>query len=572
MRPHITIPMIKRLGQRLSLNTLLKRIALSLSIFLLGTVTLIASPAWMFPLDSSIYEDLAGLFISQGLAQPSTAKPWSKDEVGFLLDKVNAAQLSGVERLLYNRIRLIVDKQDSVTSIGFESSLETYIHTNIDSFTTEDDWVYSYLQRKPLISLPVNLSLGPFYGHMHFPLGNRNFDELDDIVHGKSELYGTNAMTTNLPIQFWGSDKLYLDAGIPYRAFISAGGAGWLLQVGRERLSWGPGESGNFMIGDHLQYHNQARLAAYKNNFKYSFLTLFFPHPDEIWDFSLDSDQARPLIGLKMFMAHRFEWRILDNALGIALNEGIMYQHEDGILDLRILNPLMLFHNYFVRQHANSLASLEIDYALGKGFNIYGQVAVDELSFGSTELNLDDEDKHPNGRALMLGLKIAKPFKNGILHGHLEGAYTDPYLYLRSIEGDSSQALDADNLSYVVAIRRWMSDKVYYDQSFMGYQYGGDAIVLDGSLGFRVPGVWQVRGNLFAMLHGEVDMNTLWELGELDLAPTGSPTIFGQIGISASNQLGNWNVYGSFDYLLKMQNYKALHDVQFVIGTTYSYR
>lgn len=548
-------------------------LVLWLGIALIGSAALAASPAIMFPLDSFVYADLEALFISQGLSQPSTTKPWSKDEVGFFLEKLNTTQFSEVERELYDGIRLTIDEQKKVTSLGFQASLETYIHTNTDAFITEDDWVYSYSQRKPLISLPIDISLGSFYGFLDLSLSNRNFDEVDsDITDGISDLYGQMVLTTNLPFQWKGSEDQYLDAGIPYRAFLAVGGSGWFFQVGRERLSWGPGVSGNFMIGSHLQYHNQARLTAYRDSFTYSFLTSFFPHPNEIWDNNASSGQARELQGLKMFMAHRFEWRLLNDTLGIVLSEGIMYQHKDGVLDLRVLNPLMIYHNYYIRQNANSLASLEIDYALRKGLNMYGQIAVDELSFGSIEQNLPDDKKHPNGLAFMAGIKHARPIRQGILYAHLEGVYTDPYLYLRSIEGNTPHTEPYDTLNYIVALRRWNSDEVFYDQTYLGYRYGGDAIVLEGSLGFRVPGDWHVNGHLFTMVHGDVDMNTFWELGKLECSPTGNPTVYGQAGISAGKVLGRWSVHGSLDYLLRTQSSQTLHDVQLVLGATYSSR
>ena len=72
-----------------------------------------------------------------------------------------------------------------------------------------------------------------------------------------------------------------------------------------------------------------ARLSAYRGNFKYGFVTSFFPHPDEIW--VLPSGQGREIKGLKMFLAHRFEFRLFKDRLGLAINESIMYQNKEGI-------------------------------------------------------------------------------------------------------------------------------------------------------------------------------------------------------------------------------------------------
>ncbi|MDD3058586.1 MAG: hypothetical protein PHO72_09745, partial [Sphaerochaeta sp.] len=508
-----------------------------------------ASPAKIYPVESPFYRDLRDLYISQGYSLPSTAGPWSRDELLFLLNKLEQSRFSDIEQQLFDSLRSELTNTQQAFSVGFEANLESYTHINTDSFTTEEDWVYSYLDRKPMINVPLELDLGPFYAGGDIALVNSPFDDRDDsheAVDGTSDLFGTFAFTTNLPVQA-GSDKLYLDSNVPYRGFLAAGGSGWHLQVGRDRLSWGPGASGNFMLGSQVQYHNQGRVTAYRDSFKYTFVTSFFPHPDEIGAHTSPYTQSHAIIGLKLFMAHRFEWRFLHDRLGFALNEGIMYQSASGGIDLRILNPFMVYHNYFVRQNANSLASLEVDYALAKGWNLYGQFALDEIALGEDEWNLSTASKHPNGLAFMLGLRMAKPVENGLLTGHLEGVYTDPYLYLRSLDGDDSQTVGdhTDSLNYIIALRRWFPDKVVYDQDYLGYRYGGDALVLSSSLEYREPDAWYLGGRFFGMAHGEIDKNSLWIKGDLDPAPTGSPTFYLMGGVAGGMNKDSWDFYGS---------------------------
>ncbi len=100
----------------------------------------------------------------------------------------------------------------------------------------------------------------------------------------------------------------------------------------------------------------------------------------------------------------------------------------------------MLYHTYFIRSNANSLASLEVAYAPAKGWNLYGQFVLDELALGSAEWDLE-HDRHPNGLGYMLGLRMEKPFRQGFLRAQLEGVYTDPYLYLRSLDGNKNKLL-----------------------------------------------------------------------------------------------------------------------------------
>lgn len=551
-----------------------ERVLFSLLLGFVCTFFLAASPAKIYPVESPYYRDLRDLYISQGYSLPSTAGPWSRDELLFLLNKLEQSRFSAIEQQLFDSLQSELTNTRQAFSVGFEANLESYTHTNTTSFTMEEDWVYSYLDRKPLINFPLELDVGPFYAGGDIALVNSSFDERDGshpAVDGTSDLFGTFAFTTNLPVQL-GSDKLYLDSNVPYRGFLAAGGSGWHLQVGRDRLSWGPGASGNFMLGSQVPYHNQGRVTAYRDSFKYTFVTSFFPHPDEIGAHTNTYTQSHALKGLKLFMAHRFEWRFLQNRLGFALNEGIMYQSASGGIDLRILNPFMLYHNYFVRQNANSLASLEVDYALGKGWNLYGQFALDEIALGEDEWNLSSGSQHPNGLAFMLGLRMAKPVGKGLLSGHVEGVYTDPYLYLRSLDGDANQVSDTDSLDYVISLRRWFPDIVTYDQDYLGYRYGGDALVVSSAFGYREPDAWYLGGRFFGMAHGEIDKNSFWTKGNLGFAPTGSPTFHLMGGVAGGMSKDSWDFYGSLDLLAKIHEYQVQSDLQLVMGASYSLR
>ena len=155
---------------------------------------------------------------------------------------------------------------------------------------------------------------------------------------------------------------------MPYRAFGAFGGDGWSVQVGRERLSWGAGVSGNLVLGDHVNYHNVGRFTTYGKNFKYTFLTSFFPHPSEYYAYDavpdagtdndpfayggyidLSANQNGVMSGLSMFLAHRLEGRLFNDKVNLALTEAIMYMSEDNTLDLRVLSPATIFHNYYIR-------------------------------------------------------------------------------------------------------------------------------------------------------------------------------------------------------------------------------
>ena len=51
--------------------------------------------AIIYPLDSSIYENMDALYALCGLARPSTNRPWSDAQVRLILSKVDRSSLSG---------------------------------------------------------------------------------------------------------------------------------------------------------------------------------------------------------------------------------------------------------------------------------------------------------------------------------------------------------------------------------------------------------------------------------------------------------------------------------------------
>ena len=205
-------------------------------------------------------------------------------------------------------------------------------------------------------------------------------------------------------------------------------------------------------------------------------------------------------------------------------SESIMYQSIDNTLDLRILNPAGFFHNYYIRSNSNSLITLEIDYTPISGLNLYGQLAVDEFALPGEPVPGKDSSALPSAFGYMLGAKGAYPLKKGILYGSLEGALTDPFLYLRyGDSGSQSQNPGDYGINYIVAIREYYSGgHIVYDEDFIGYKYGPDAIVFNLNGGYKEFDKWSVEGNLFFMLHGTHDKGTLWsEVNNLD-TPSGS--------------------------------------------------
>lgn len=553
----------------------------------------------IYPVDSDVYEAIKYLYISQGLALPSTTGPWSGAELDLMLSRIDAESLSPSAMKTYEFVAEELGKEARLNpdenfglDVGLKISTEMFLHSNPKEFSSLDDFggKGDWRAATPLLSVPLETWIGNLvYGYSSFDLGvNRTLvNGIDDSVFVSNIYMVPPIVMDDLNLNF------------PLRAFGSIGGDFWNISIGRDKLSWGPGESGNLVIGDQIPYHNNARFSAFSNHFKYTFSLSSFIHPmnyttnDGTQDWlDLSYDMTVPREGTSMFIAHRLEWRIIDK-INMALTEAIMYQSETNQLDLLVLSPTAVFHNYYIRGNANSLLSFEIDYTPIEYLNIYGEMVIDEFKLPGEFSN----DGPPSASGYILGAKTSIPLGDGMLYGSLEGAYTDPYLYLRD-DGDE-YGPNNYGINFVVATPEFTNGgKANYTLDFLGYRYGNDSVVANLNVGYKVFGSWFVDGRYTYIADGCFDMNTRWDNdivpgSENDpLAPSDSHPHDGSFDKNSNwesrNAVAHWNVlalkggvtlfdnldiWGEFDYIHigNWQNIKGQksQDVQFTLGVSY---
>ncbi len=562
----------------------------------------------IYSMDSDVYTAIQVLYISQGLSLPSTTGPYSRAELDLMLQKIDRDTLRQGLSSTYDYVvqKLNIEPRIQGKGIGMswnlDANLEAYCHPDTTNFTGRDTWVRGNIDQKPLLS--IGLETWPadhFYGYSEFTVANTN-----SLENG----FGTTQISSNV-IMLPPALMPDLDFNMPYRAFVAAGGDYWTFQLGRDRLSWGAGTSGNLMLSDTLKYHNMARITTFSDRFKYTFVASFFPHPSTYFDTEDNEQTDGPikgdgqsdlLNGIYMFMSHRLEWRMFRDKVGLTLTESIVYQSEENLLDLRIFSPAMIFHDYYIRSNANSILGLELDYAPVRGLNIYAQAAVDEFSLPGEPVPSAVEANFPVTFGFLAGMKSVVPLKHAVGFASLEFAQTDPYLYLRyssktdPVEGNH----DAYGLNYVGVIREFTnSDDIgtVYNPQFLGYSHGNDARVLNINGGLQSFGKWNISANLFYMAHGTFDMFTVYSEVGHDKAPIAStPTSDGSdsignyndsdwksrnavsytlvAGINGSYQLSNClSVFGQVD-CISIRNYKNKSgdtdkDVQLTLGASY---
>ncbi len=459
----------------------------------------------IIPLSSPAYRDMDALYLLTGNGTPSNSRPWSKSEAGRILSRVRRDALAGVEAGLYDSIARIVEPglkfrfpDGFEFGVAIEASLEAYFHSNTD-YNLESDWIHGFGERKPMARLSLDFSLKDFlYLYCDMQYGRNRFNIDDDLFRvterypkgigaivgpgdtlafmgGKSSIYGRSFLTNILEK---GVDFNYQ---WPHRAVSSVGGANWNISLSRDKIEWGNGHSGNFVLDDHVDYQEFARLVAFSDVFKYESLFVFL--------------DANPSVGetadtsFRMLMAHRLEFRIL-RKLNFAISENVMYKNDH--FDFRYLNPAFIYHNLNNRGMFNAIAHAELDFSPMKGLKLYAQGVMDQARAPT------EGTAQADAMGYLGGIECAIAAGPGVFTSSLELALTDPLLYRR-------EAVD------FLMFRKYYTNGdptgpgYMIDLDYMGYPYGGDVLVLQWDGAYRVPGVGTIGARLFGMRHGAMN-------------------------------------------------------------------
>ena len=572
-------------------------------VLLAGSPVFAANAQKVFPTDSEVYEAISLLYINQGISLPSGSGPWTADELDKMLSKITRTALSKGELNLYDYAKAEIHKtpenQPSPTlqsQFDVIASLEGYYHTNTTDFTDETDWRMDFEERAPLLLFPFETwATDLFYAYFAPSLEMNQFRDDQDT----SSLFGDAAFTTNI-LMVPPSVLNDLSMNVPYRGTVSAGGENWNVQFGRDSLKWGQGETGSLILGDHMKYQDFLKATTYHDTFKFTSLVSFFTHPMNYYTTSggpiAPEGQNESLNGIRLFIAHRVEFRMFDDLVNLAVSEGMMYMSEDNTINLGYLNPMMIFHDNYIRANSNSILALDLEIAPIEHVSLYGQFVVDEFALPGEPTS--GAGTNPEAFGFLGGVKGAYIMDSGVAYGLFEAAKTDPYLYLRD-PGDRNHSVGEYGLDYVIGIRNFSPDgNISIAQDFLGYEYGNDAIVMNLTGGYKSFGTFYVEGTAFYMLHGTHDMFTLWASGsdsDPDSSsaetPTDHPYSDGQYDNSARDAvettlllevkagmelLDNLSIYGQFDFINKqnpgnLSTAAPISDIQLSLGVSYTF-
>ncbi|NLV85444.1 MAG: capsule assembly Wzi family protein [Spirochaetales bacterium] len=502
------------------------------------------------PSDAEVFSRIQQLHRIEGRAIPPRVGPWTERELFHAMERLprlSEGKLFGsIQAGLAYRPLFPFSGQGSA-DISPAYSFEAYLHINEEDFTEEPLWHPRWKDRLPILSIPISFTVADHFStHVEFLVVRR----LLDYANGTHYVYAPE-FSTNHSLR----DFFQLDFNWPYSAIAVAGGNQWNLQIGRERLNLGPGHTGNLLLSDHLPYHDYMMFKAWLGPIKYSTALVGFPSPAET-----GTGTAK----VKALFTHRFDWTILPE-WHFAITEAMMYQ--DGVIDFRFLNPLMIYHQYFMASVSNSFLTAETWVSILPGFALYGQIGFDDVRF------IDESDSKPNALGWQVGMEYGWVVPSGSYLLWAEYVHTDPYLYLR------------DGIDYVVSFKAMEPDggATRYVREYVGYPLGGDATVYAVGLDWDSLENWNGFIRAEYAVDGAVGFDSPYPPADPQVTtPTGIPEtrVRGTVGASFRISAGKFGlersslrVNGSVSYVmihnLGNTTHDPIHDVQGSLGIAY---
>lgn len=476
-----------------------------------------------FPLSSDIYELMDGIYALQGLARPSTGRPWSQAEAELILSRIDSSCLTHTQQRIYDRLQDVIygnmrwDFQDWGLGIKADLALEAYAHGNDTDYVTDTDWLRGFEQRRPLAKLAMEFSVGDlFYTYCDIQYGYGKVSMYDTFVRlnpdhsipvgqtsgllSKDGYIASYKMDPSAHMMVWSAQyskkfahnvlpsSTHFDFIWPKRAIVSAGGKRWNIQLGRDRLEIGNSTLGNLLVDNHTDFEDYLTFTFFSSGFKYQWTNLFLNGISDCNE--VRSDDVR------IFMIHTLEFRPFRN-LSFTISEDVMFKiasDEDGnqVVDYSFFNPAFVWHNLNNRSMFNAIAYAEVNWVPIEGLEAYGQFTLDQA------VAPNENPDQGNAWGLLAGTKYTTELAGGIARFYAEFAYTTPLLYRRDqvdfvkmtryfhLTTDDQRQPDGSMDSFG-------SNSLVFE--YIGFPYGGDVEALE------IGGVWSLPGMLKATLY-----------------------------------------------------------------------
>jgi hypothetical protein len=464
-------------------------------------------------------EDLRFLVREGGVSFTSFTPPFSGNEIRTILEDIDPDGLSGPGTAAYDRLAKALNPPLALPGRLFnlnfriQAAPELRLRTNDEVY-----WTRGIHDSPAFLKIPVNLYFTDYL------LLNAEPALTSEPASYEDE--GAR-LTTNIPYL-----PERVDLNLPLRAFAAAAGPWWSFQIGRDRLSFGPGNTGNLALSDTPDFYDFARLSFFSPFFKYSFLISQMPLSTEAL-FSPGFGPASPgeltHTTQRYLYMHRIDARFF-RRLSLGFTEGIMVGNSPP--ELRFFTPLGLFHSFFAWSDyeswqgtgprgsagegsmVGSLFSVDLEWALMPNWALYGQFVMNEFSTSYEKKQWPDAQP-PNGLGYLAGLEYRRSLNSWRASFYGEAVYTDPYLYV----------LSSPFASFISMRRLPELGKKEPRYRWIGHPSGRDTLLIALGADFlKEP--WDFSLGVSFTRRGEHTIRWDWSLGKDsfdEISPTGRP-------------------------------------------------
>ncbi len=356
-----------------------------------------------------IYDALDYLYADVGEANIAVYAPASHFEIRTCLDAIPLDRLSPQGLSLYRKVLSSIGERTPVVETGAASfdtrpavSLSARLRATNDAFFAFDRTA-DFNATKPLVSLPLELCFTPYVtGYSDLTLGEGY------LASGLANNY------TNIP-----NDASYVDMNWPKTAYLSAGNSFCTAVVGRGALSYGNTYSGSMLLSDSADRLDYASLSFFTPHVRYTMLPV-------------------ELAPNRFAYYHSLTFKPV-GFLSVTFSEG---STVNSTLDLRYLNPFMVFHNYAGWNDGSAYGhtgtgspvgtqlGAELSVVPYRGVRVYGQFVMNQFQTSYELENWPDSAVLPNALGGTVGARYSIPIFDGFLAVTAEGVYSNPWLYI----------------------------------------------------------------------------------------------------------------------------------------------
>jgi hypothetical protein len=428
----------------------------------------------LIPSGHWVYDAISLVALDSGVTTLAVNAPISCAEFRTHLLDIDYERLSGSGKALYNKVLRWLDDRSPLMTSGFatadvkpELSLSGKYVQNEDARFSFDRQL-DYNETAPLISLPLLLGFSPYVS------------AFADFSVGEGYWASTlDSSSTNIP-----SSASSFDLNVPSTAYVSTGNSFFTAALGRGQLNIGESLSGSMILSDTSDRLNYGSLSLFSPS-----LRLY------IMPIELDTDRYA--------YYHGVSFRPI-KSLSITFSESSLV---NSTLDLRYLNPAMVFHSYAGwrdsygddddSSNVGSELGLLVDFVPVRGVRLYGQFVMNQFQ---TEYELKTYSSSasviPNSLGGLAGVEYLQSLDSGFLKISLEGVYTNPWLYI----------LENHAISYYASRKELVAPSGYSSEeieTWLGSPYGPDTLACTLSCEYFALPSWSLGVSYRYLLRGE---------------------------------------------------------------------